>query len=105
MKGQGKIGVLAEKRRNDECCLWRSCQSGQCEVWDVTDIWNSLTDEEQLSYDCTIMKDMVLELGEAEYNTLLVEEKHDVDLFLWTGCCMHKEQNTFKAGNARMMEW
>jgi hypothetical protein len=28
-----------------------------------------------------------------------------IDLSIWAGCCMHKEQNRFEGGNAKMMAW
>jgi len=37
-------------------------------------------------------------IGEEEFQKFLEEEKASIDLFLWVGCCMHKELNTFKGG-------
>lgn len=34
------------------------------------------------------------------------EDRRSADLFIWGGCCMHKDLNSFKGGNAEMMlEW
>jgi len=36
---------------------------------------------------------------------LLPQRWHYVSLFIWGGCCMHKEMNSVKGGNAWMMAW
>jgi hypothetical protein len=34
-----------------------------------------------------------------------VEEKREAEFLLWAGCCMHKEMNSVKGGNAAMMAY
>ncbi|KAJ3831162.1 hypothetical protein F5878DRAFT_667849 [Lentinula raphanica] len=44
-------------------------------------------------------------LGKDVYDNLDSDSKREIDVFLWTGCCMHKDQNSFKAGNSGMMKY
>jgi hypothetical protein len=44
-------------------------------------------------------------LGQAQYEVLLDNERHVVDLFIHTGCCIHKETNSCKGGNSSMTAW
>ncbi|GLB38248.1 hypothetical protein LshimejAT787_0501130 [Lyophyllum shimeji] len=69
------------------------------------DAWNALSEEEKLRRDVALMKEIKLELGREEYNKLSAEDKRMVDLFIWAGRCMHKDQNSFKGGNAEMVAW
>ncbi len=39
-----------------------------------------------------------MRLGQKEFDKLLEKEKRYIDLFLWAGCCMHKDMNAFKGG-------
>ncbi|GLB43886.1 hypothetical protein LshimejAT787_1500700 [Lyophyllum shimeji] len=69
------------------------------------DAWNALSEDEKLKRDVALMKEIKLDLGREEYNKLSAEDKRMVDLFIWAGCCMHKDQNSFKGGNAEMVAW
>jgi hypothetical protein len=40
------------------------------------------------------------------YDSLNPADCQTLDLFIWGGCCMHKDLNSFKGGNTEMMpEW
>ncbi|KAJ7482108.1 hypothetical protein B0H11DRAFT_2232704 [Mycena galericulata] len=52
------------------------------------------------------MNDIVTALGKEAYDALAPEDRRALDLFIWGGCCMHKDFNSFKGGNVEMMlEW
>ncbi|THU76746.1 hypothetical protein K435DRAFT_596010, partial [Dendrothele bispora CBS 962.96] len=65
--------------------------------------WNNLSRVEQAALDAAVMKELKLELGQELYDGLDESLRRTIDQFFWTGCCMHKDQNSFKAGNAHMM--
>jgi hypothetical protein len=44
-------------------------------------------------------------LGEDWFNALTPVEQRYASLFIWGGCCMHKEMNSVKGGNAQMIAW
>lgn len=67
------------------------------------DEWNKLDPLEQAQRDKKLMEDIVNALGRQEYDKLSAEDRQKLDLFVWAGCCMHKDQNSFKAGNAAMI--
>ncbi|KAH8822347.1 hypothetical protein DL96DRAFT_1748615 [Flagelloscypha sp. PMI_526] len=46
---------------------------------------------------------MKCELGEEIYATLDQEAREELDIFLWAGCCCHKDQNSFEGGNHKMV--
>jgi hypothetical protein len=57
-------------------------------------VWESLTPLDRLCHDKEILLDLSRELGGQEYEILPEPEKRKFDLFLWGGCCMHKDLNT-----------
>ncbi|KAE9385516.1 hypothetical protein BT96DRAFT_840599 [Gymnopus androsaceus JB14] len=60
--------------------------------------WDRLSADERTRRIEAMKKHIVLDMGEDEFQKLTEEEKAEVDLFLWAGCCMHKEMNAFKGG-------
>ncbi|TFY54149.1 hypothetical protein EVG20_g9828, partial [Dentipellis fragilis] len=50
-------------------------------------------------------QNVMVKLGKDAFTALSDVEKADIDFFVWTGCCMHKELNAVKGGNVRMMAW
>ncbi|THV08108.1 hypothetical protein K435DRAFT_641387, partial [Dendrothele bispora CBS 962.96] len=70
------------------------------------DVWNQLSGVEQAERDAALMSEIITDLGQHEYDSLAEAARREIDLFVWSGCCMHKDQNSFKGGNAEMMaEW
>ncbi|KAF7364655.1 hypothetical protein MVEN_00335000 [Mycena venus] len=68
--------------------------------------WKALSPAEQAVRDGVLMKEIVTALGKEAYDALTPEERRRLDLFIWGRCCMHKDLNSFKGGNAEMMlEW
>ncbi|KAF8202587.1 hypothetical protein K438DRAFT_1757917 [Mycena galopus ATCC 62051] len=68
--------------------------------------WDSLSSAEQAERDAKLMQEIVTALGKDAYNSLSPEDRRAVDLFIWGGCCMHKDLNSFRGGNSEMMlEW
>ncbi|KAJ7740117.1 hypothetical protein B0H16DRAFT_1378659, partial [Mycena metata] len=68
--------------------------------------WNALSPAEQTARDVKMMSDIVTALGREAYDALNPADRRMIDLFVWGGCCMHKDLNSFKGGNTEMMlEW
>ncbi|KAJ7315392.1 hypothetical protein DFH08DRAFT_715778, partial [Mycena albidolilacea] len=68
--------------------------------------WEALSPAEQARRDTKLMQEVVTTLGKEAYNMLSPEEQRPLDLFIWAGCCMHKDLNSFRGGNTEMMlEW
>ncbi|THU81616.1 hypothetical protein K435DRAFT_808933 [Dendrothele bispora CBS 962.96] len=58
--------------------------------------WEALSLQEKAERDAALMKEVLTDVGQEAYDALPDEER----------CCMHKDQNSFKGGNAEMMaEW
>jgi hypothetical protein len=53
------------------------------------DLWNTLSKEEQDAHMHESHRALYYEYGQKQFE----------DLFLWAGCCMHKELNLVKGGN------
>ncbi|KAL1686393.1 hypothetical protein GGG16DRAFT_64388 [Schizophyllum commune] len=68
-----------------------------------TDAWNALSAEERAARDLATVNAVVREIGEQELDALPEDERRLLTLFIWTGCCMHKDQNAFKGGNSAMI--
>ncbi|KAF8233804.1 hypothetical protein L208DRAFT_1265063, partial [Tricholoma matsutake] len=43
--------------------------------------------------------------GEKAWESLTAEEQPEVQFFIWSGCCMHKEMNSVKGGAQVMAEY
>ncbi|KAF7351568.1 hypothetical protein MSAN_01589300 [Mycena sanguinolenta] len=68
--------------------------------------WDALSPAEQVARDKKMMDDIVTVLGREAYNSLNAADRRTLDLFIWAGCCMHKDLNSFRGGNNEMMlEW
>ncbi|KAF8238173.1 hypothetical protein L208DRAFT_1355507 [Tricholoma matsutake] len=68
------------------------------------DAWNALMPMEQTLRDVALVKELQIALGKEVYNQLPGDKKWIIDLFIWAGCCMDKDQNSFQGGNTEMME-
>ncbi|KAJ6483561.1 hypothetical protein C8R47DRAFT_1132582 [Mycena vitilis] len=67
--------------------------------------WEQLSDEERLARHDAAFTQFVRTVGQQEFDKLSDEEKQDVDLFIWGGCCMHKNMNVFKGAVVAMQQW
>ncbi|KAF7301139.1 hypothetical protein MIND_00678300 [Mycena indigotica] len=70
------------------------------------DKWNALSDLEQAEHDRRTLNEVLMDLGQQEYDRLPEKDRKEISGFIWAGCCMHKDMNSFKGGNVEMMgEW
>ncbi|KAJ7200031.1 hypothetical protein GGX14DRAFT_572464 [Mycena pura] len=67
--------------------------------------WDALSEGEKKASVEASWQRLVRDLGDEAFSKLSDEEKSDIDLFLWAGCCMHKEMNAFKGGVHGMAEF
>ncbi|KAJ3813876.1 hypothetical protein F5876DRAFT_73497 [Lentinula aff. lateritia] len=67
--------------------------------------WDALSTKEHTYRIDKMRKQIIRDIGEMEFEKLSEAEKAEVDLILWTGCCMHKEMNTFKGGCVGLDEY
>ena len=67
--------------------------------------WEALSPDERELRKVAAYCRVCCTLGKSQLDALSPEERWYAALFIWGGCCMHKEMNTVKGGNARMMAW
>ncbi|KAJ7444142.1 hypothetical protein B0H11DRAFT_1747684 [Mycena galericulata] len=67
--------------------------------------WEQLTPAEQKAIHDDALTKFVQALGQEEFDKLSDEEKQTIDLFIWGGCCMHKNMNVSKAGVLAIQQW
>jgi hypothetical protein len=68
--------------------------------------WKALSAQEQAEHDMKLMDCILKDIGQAKFDTLPKADQDKISKFIWAGCCMHKDQNSFKGGNDEMMaEW
>ncbi|KAJ7439821.1 hypothetical protein FB451DRAFT_1415467 [Mycena latifolia] len=58
--------------------------------------------EERAARDLACVQAMTRELGAEALQNLDEEDRRLLTVWVWTGCCMHKDQNSFKGGNTCM---
>ncbi|KAI0055922.1 hypothetical protein BV25DRAFT_1842639 [Artomyces pyxidatus] len=83
------------------------CEEKEQELADAggLDHWNKLSAAEKEQKNKETYHRICMRLGDEVYAGFSDEEKEIADLFIWMGCCMHKELNTVKGGNAAMMAY
>ncbi|KAJ7906523.1 hypothetical protein B0H13DRAFT_2333359 [Mycena leptocephala] len=67
------------------------------------DAFNALPLAEQDILNKSMFVEICVAVGTDVFNALSPEEQRETDLFIWAGCCMHKELNAVKGGNAAMI--
>jgi len=67
--------------------------------------WEKLSEAQQLSAEAECFSEVMLKIGAEAYSQLDEKEKERVDLFVWTGCAMHKDLNCIKGGDTAMSIW
>ncbi|KAJ7573713.1 hypothetical protein C8J56DRAFT_804160, partial [Mycena floridula] len=65
--------------------------------------WVQMSSEERAVRDTATIAAIVESLGKVAFEALPAPEHRSLSLFLWSGCCMHKEQNSFKGSYHTMM--
>ncbi|KAJ3766075.1 hypothetical protein FB446DRAFT_827727 [Lentinula raphanica] len=94
-RGQRVIDGLTD---NEYACLVFQGSQALVQKAGGPTAWETLSVEERTRRIIEMKKQLVRDIGEEEFQRLTDAEKSDVDLFLWAGCCMHKEMNAFKGG-------
>ncbi|KIK78092.1 hypothetical protein PAXRUDRAFT_164931, partial [Paxillus rubicundulus Ve08.2h10] len=67
--------------------------------------WDTLSAEAQKSHTEETLYQLHIWLGKECFASLSSKERDAIDFFVWAGCCMHKELNVVKGGNACMQAW
>ncbi|KAJ7218685.1 hypothetical protein GGX14DRAFT_356795 [Mycena pura] len=62
----------------------------------------ALPPDERAARDLASVHAMTRELGTEALNELNEADRRLLTVWIWTGCCMHKDQNSFKGGNTHM---
>lgn len=64
--------------------------------------WDQLLLDQQsvLVHDAWLA--LALQLGQDDFQKLSNDQQYDIDVVVWTGCCMHKEMNSVKGGATAM---
>ena len=65
--------------------------------------WSQLTVEVRDELAAEVLRQSRIRLGEQAYEALSEEDKRLADLFIWSGCSMHKDLNAVKGGYKRMI--
>ncbi|KAF8871601.1 hypothetical protein BD779DRAFT_1453746, partial [Infundibulicybe gibba] len=83
------------------------CQLTEKKIADVggQSAWDALQATEQARRNESLHQDLLQEYGKRAYNALPPAQQQEADFFVWGGCCMHKDLNAHKGGNARMMAY
>ncbi|KAJ7149359.1 hypothetical protein C8R46DRAFT_916116 [Mycena filopes] len=101
-RGERTIAQMAPAQWAD--ILFKISQAAVSEVGGIT-AWEQLNDADRLHRHDAAFTAFVRELGEEQFDKLTEEEKQNIDLFIWGGCCMHKNLNVFKGAVLGMQQW
>ncbi|KDQ05523.1 hypothetical protein BOTBODRAFT_122691, partial [Botryobasidium botryosum FD-172 SS1] len=64
--------------------------------------WEALEAEERQERERHAYHRACVRIGKERIDAMSPEERREIALFIWAGCCMHKELNAFKGGAAAM---
>ena len=67
--------------------------------------WALLSPDQHRDLSATMIKQVLISLGESEYSSLTEEQRRELDFFVWVGCGCHKNTNTVLGGHAAVMKW
>ncbi|KAI0026524.1 hypothetical protein K488DRAFT_66262 [Vararia minispora EC-137] len=67
--------------------------------------WEALSGTEQNTHLTEAERELCKRLGKDVVEAMSPEEHTRLELLVWAGCAMHKEQNAVKGGNERMWEF
>jgi hypothetical protein len=67
--------------------------------------WALLSPDQRRDLSATMIKQVLISLGESEYSSLTEEQRKELDFFVWVGCGCHKNTNTVLGGHAAVMKW
>jgi hypothetical protein len=68
--------------------------------------WEAMSEDEKDLWDCGAYERLVCaQFGEEAWEKLSDAEQREAQLFIWAGCCMHKEMNSVKGGVRAMAEF
>ena len=100
----GEDVMLSQSAKEMVELLWEAndkkiAEAGGQAAWDV------LPKAEQLQADVDMMNVVIWQLGRKAYYNMTDEERQVMDLFIWVGCCMHKELNSVKHANLFMVKY
>ncbi|KAJ2923445.1 hypothetical protein H1R20_g13649, partial [Candolleomyces eurysporus] len=70
-----------------------------------SEVWAGLSKEEQEKYDDEAMGEVCKKLGAEAWASFSQDEKERAGMFIWAGCCMHKELNSVKGGARALVEY
>ncbi|KAJ7017539.1 hypothetical protein C8F04DRAFT_1017498, partial [Mycena alexandri] len=65
----------------------------------------ALSPDERAARDLACVHAMTRELGAEALKELDEPDRRLLTVWIWTGCCMHKDQNSFKGGNTHMQTY
>lgn len=82
----------------DLLVLYEEAQDRKIRESGGPDTWNTLSPSERERLEVESRAEVIQKLGEEAYESMSAEERHDFDLFIWFGCCMHKLLNALKGG-------
>lgn len=68
-------------------------------------VWQQLDTATQARHHNELWASIARRYGQAAFDAMTPSEKRAADFFVWTGCCMHKDLNAVKGGNARMQQY
>jgi hypothetical protein len=65
--------------------------------------WDALSEDEQAHRNKKVFETLCQRYGEKEFEALSADQKREANFFIWAGCCMHKDLNSHKGGNTRLI--
>lgn len=99
---RGERAILSMNKEDLLPILWQASRARIEELGGLT-VWEQLSDAEREVHNLSVYQELCADEGEQAFGTLSEEEQRTINLYIWAGCCMHKEMNSVKGGNKRMM--
>ncbi|KAJ7895842.1 hypothetical protein B0H13DRAFT_1885364 [Mycena leptocephala] len=106
-------GMCSDHANNEKALLeqWRKTKyNDRMQQWTAKkiedaggiDAWRALPPDERAARDLATVSAMIEGLGVEELASMDKADQSLLFAWVWTGCCMHKDQNSFRGGNVAM---
>ena len=104
-----ELANTAIKAKQSDSLITFMYEANEAKLADAggVEAWNRLPAEEQNQQTSNAIRKAIIKFGEDAYQKLSPEERGTlgVELFVWAGCCMHKDMNCTKSGSHAMSEY